>query len=121
MARMVKRTVQKPEEIRESRERLLSMERFINAGLKLIDPAYRIRDLVRRPDGTFEFGSDVEFDAAHRPRIEHLFSVLEAQDTEFIQVKYYLPREVQRRVRHLAIDSDLPASAIVGAILAENI
>lgn len=121
MVTIVKKIVQQPEEIRKQRKKLISIERVINAGLSRIDASYKIRNLIRRPDGTIEFEAAVEFKPAHRERVEKLLSLLEDDDTDFVQVKFYLPRELQDKAKRRAVDMHVPASSLVAAILAENL
>ncbi len=121
MAKIKKKIVQRSEEVRKQRRKLLSMERTINAGLRDIDPRYEIRNLIRRPDGTIEFEAEIEFDPAHAQAIEPLFSLLHDDVTDFVQAKYYLPREVREKVKRRALDLHVPVSSLVAAILAREV
>lgn len=120
MAKIIKKVVEKPEEIDKTREQWLSIERVINAGLRLIDPRYEVRNLRRRKNGAIEFEASVEFDTKHAKRIEHLLALLENEDLEFSQAKYYLPRDLQKRLKQRALELGVPTSSLVSAILAEN-
>lgn len=121
MAKIIKKIVKKPQQLRKERERWISMERVINAGLRRINPQYRIWNLVRHRNGTIEFESSVEFDPAHRKQIEHLLSLLHTKESEFVQAKLYLPQEIWDKVKHKAIDLDVRNSSLVAAILAEEL
>ncbi len=117
MVKIVKKVVQRPRQIKKEREKWLSMERVINAGLSLIDPRYEIQNLIRRPDGSFEFESAIEFEPAHQNKIDNVLSLLREEKADFVQAKFYLPRRVQRNLKRRAIDLGVPASSLVAAIL----
>jgi len=95
MAKIIKRIIQKPEEIEKVREQWLSIERVINAGLRSIDPRYEVSNLRRRKNGSIEFEASVEFDSKHAKRIEHLLALLEDEDLEFTPAMDGSPDPVQ--------------------------
>lgn len=123
MTKIVKKIVQKPEELAKEREKWLSMERVINVELRRIDPNYQISNLTKRPDGSVEFEASTEFKEKHRKQVACIFSLLELEnkDTEFVQAKFYLPRAIQRRIKQWAIDLDVPVSSLVAALLDERV
>ena len=123
MANVVKRIVQKPEELKKEREKWLSMERVNNVELRRIDPEYEISNLIKRPDGSIEFEVSKEFKERHQVKVAHIFSLLElnTEDTTFVQTKYYLPRAVQKRIKRWALDLDVPVSSLVAALLDERV
>ena len=111
--------VQKPREIKNEREKWLSMERVINVRLRRVDARYEIKDLIRRPDGSIEFAATTEFEEKDRDEIRQIFALLEQPDADFVQAKYYLPRTIQKRMKRSAIDLGVPVSSLVAAILDE--
>jgi hypothetical protein len=119
---MVTRTwkvVQKPSDLKTEREKWLSMERVINVELRRVNPAYGIKNLVRRHDGSFDFEATMEFHKKDRDEVRRIFRLLEQQDVDFVQAKFYLPRAIQKRVKLSAIDLGVPVSSLVAAILDE--
>ena len=111
--------VQKPREIKNEREKWLSMERVINVRLRRVDARHEIKDLIRRPDGSIEFAATTEFEEKDRDEIRQIFALLEQPDADFVQAKYYLPRTIQKRMKRSAIDLGVPVSSLVAAILDE--
>jgi len=95
------------------------MERVINVELRRLNPRYAIRNLIRRPDGSFEFAAETAFDNKDADRIRQIFALLDEPDVDFVQVKLYLPRTIQKRVKRSAIDLGVPVSSLVAAILDE--
>ncbi len=122
MAKVVKKIVQKPEEIKKEKENWLSMQRVINVELQRIDPQYEISELIKRPDGCIEFEASMEFKKEHQEEITRVFSLLELKndDSKFVQAKYYLPRAIQKRVKQWATELGVPVSSLVAAILDER-
>jgi len=123
MAKVVKRIVQKPKELKKERENWLSMQRLINVELQRIDPQYEIRELIKRPDGGIEFETSTEFKEKHHEEIARIFSLLELKndDSKFVQAKYYMPRVIQKRVKQWATELGVPVSSLVAAILDERV
>ena len=111
------KVVQKPSEIKAERGKWLSMERVINVELSRVNAKYRIRNLIRRPDGSFDFEAETEFDEKDESEIRQIFALLEQPETDFVQAKFYLPRVLQKRMKRAAVDLGVPVSSLVAAIL----
>ncbi len=118
--KIIKKIVQKPKDLESIHEAWLSWERVINAGLRSIDSRYEIQNLIRRPDGSIQFEASVKFDPKHAKKIQRLLELLKDQDLEFTQVKFYIPKELQKRLKQRAVELGVPASSLMSAILAEN-
>lgn len=113
------KAVQKPVEVKAEREKWLSMERVINVELRRVNAKYGIKNLIRRPDGSFDFAAATEFDKKDGDKIRRIFALLEQPDANFVQVKFYLPLAIQKRVKSAAVDLGVPVSSLVAAILDE--
>ncbi len=113
------KVVQNPSEIKAERTKWLSMERVINVELSRVNAKYRILNLIRRPDGSFDFEAAIEFDKKDESEIRRIFALLEQPDTDFVQTKFYLPRVLQKRMKRAAVDLGVPVSSLVAAILDE--
>ena len=61
----------------------------------------------------------MEFHKKDRDEVRRIFGLLEQQDVDFVQAKFYLPRAIQKRVKLSAIDLGVPVSSLVAAILDE--
>jgi hypothetical protein len=118
--KIIKKIVQKPKDLESAREVWLSWQRVINAGLRSIDPRYEIRNLIRRPDGAIEFEASVKFNPKHAKKVQKLLALLKDPDLEFTQAKFYIPKELQKRLKRRAVDLGVPTSSLMSAILAEN-
>jgi len=118
--KIIKKIVQKPKDLESARKTWLSWQRVINAGLRSIDPRYEIQNLIRRPDGAIQFEASVRFNPKHAKKIQKLLALLEDADLEFTQAKFYLPKELQKRLKQRALELGVPTSSLMSAILAEN-
>ena len=118
--KIIKKLIQKPKDLESARETWLSWERVINAGLRTIDPRYEIQNLIRRPDGDIQFEASVKFSPKHAKKVQRLLALLKDPDLEFTQAKFYIPKELQKRLKQRAVELGVPTSSLMSAILAEN-
>lgn len=118
--RIIKKIVQNPKDLERARETWLSWERVINAGLRSIDPRYKIQNLTRRPDGAIQFEASMKFAPKHAKQIQRLLDLLKDSDLAFTQAKFYLPRELQKRLKQRALELGVPTSSLMSALLAEH-